>query len=122
MLENILKKLSEVSVRYKEIEDLLSKPAIIKDQDNFVKISKEYADLSPVVGVYQDFLNTQSAIEETALLTKDREVEVQALAEAELQTLKGRLVELEIELKKLLLPRDPDDSKDVNDDGKASSD
>ncbi len=113
MLESILNKLSEVSVRYKEIEDLLSQPAIIKDQDNFVKISKEYADLSPVVRVYQDFLNTQTAIEETALLTKDREVEVQALAEVELQTLKGRLVELEIELKKLLLPRDPDDSKDV---------
>ena len=113
MLENILNKLSEVSVRYKEIEDLLSQPAIIKDQDNFVKISKEYADLSPVVGVYQDFLNTQTAIEETVLLTKDREVEVQALAEVELQTLKGRLIELEIELKKLLLPRDPDDSKDV---------
>ena len=113
MLENILNKLSEVSERYKEIEDLLSQPAIIKDQDNFVKISKEYADLSPVVGVYQDFLITQSAIEETFLLTKDREVEVQALAEIELQTLKGHLVELEIELKKLLLPKDPDDSKDV---------
>ena len=113
MLENLLNKLSEVSARYKEIEDLLSQPAITKDQDNFVSISKEYADLSPIVGAYQDFLDTQSAIEETTFLTKDPEAEVQALAEVELQTLKEHLVELEIELKKLLLPRDPDDSKDV---------
>ena len=73
MIESILNKLSKVSERFKEIESLLNQPDITKDQENYVKISKEYADLSEVVGVYQDFLDTQSAIKEAALLTKDKD-------------------------------------------------
>ena len=113
MIESILNKLSKVSERFKEIESLLNQPDITKDQENYVKISKEYADLSEVVGVYQDFLDTQSAIKEAALLTKDKDTELQRLAEVELKELKRHLVKLELSIKGLLLPKDPDDSKNV---------
>ena len=110
MIESILNKLSKVSERFKEIESLLNQPDITKDQENYVKISKEYADLSEVVGVYQDFLDTQSAIKEAALLTKDKDTELQRLAEVELKELKRHLVKLELSIKGLLLPKDPDES------------
>ena len=55
MLESILNKLSEVSDRFYEIEGLLSKPDIINDQENYIALSKEYSDLTPVVTSYQNF-------------------------------------------------------------------
>ena len=113
MIDSILKKLSKASERYQEIEDLLSQPDVTSDQDNYVKLSKEYADLSTVVGVYKDFLTTQLSIDETKLLTKDADFEMQKLAEAELQELKDHQMKLEVDIKKLLLPQDPDDSKNV---------
>jgi len=49
MIESILSKLSEIASRYREIEDLLSQPDVTSDQENYIKISKEYSDLAPVL-------------------------------------------------------------------------
>ena len=55
MIESILTKLGDVSLRYEEIESLLSKPDITSNQEEFIKLSKEYADLSPVVNAFNAF-------------------------------------------------------------------
>ena len=113
MLESILNKLSEVSDRFYEIEGLLSKPDIINDQENYIALSKEYSDLTPVVKSYQKLLEVQATIEETSKLTEDKDTEIRELAASELKDLKGEADDLELQLKGLLLPKDPDDSKNV---------
>ena len=113
MLESILNKLSEVSDRFYEIEGLLSKPDIINDQENYIALSKEYSDLTPVVKSYQKLLEVQATIEETSKSTEDKDTEIRELAASELKDLKGEADDLELQLKGLLLPKDPDDSKNV---------
>ena len=113
MIESILSKLSEIASRYKEIEDLLSQPDVTSDQENYIKISKEYSDLAPVVNGYNEYLKAQNGLEEALALSKDEDPEMRAMAEGEISELKERTLDLEGEIKKLLLPKDPDDSKDV---------
>ena len=62
MIESILSKLSEIASRYKEIEDLLSQPDVTSDQENYIKISKEYSDLAPVVNGYNEYLKAQNGL------------------------------------------------------------
>tara|TARA_B110001454_G_C12719860_1_gene434245 strand:- start:1940 stop:3031 length:1092 start_codon:yes stop_codon:yes gene_type:complete len=113
MIESILSKLSEIASRYTEIEDLLSQPDVTNDQVNYIKISKEYSDLAPVVTNYKDYLEAQKGLEEAILLSKDEDQDMRVMAEGEIDELKKKTIELEAEIKKLLLPKDPDDSKDV---------
>ena len=113
MIESILSKLSEIAARYKEIEGLLSEPGITDNQENYIKISKEYSGLAPVFNGYSNFLKAQEDLEEAVLLSKDEDAEIKSMAEAEIYDLKEKILDLENEMKRLLLPQDPDDSKDV---------
>jgi len=113
MIESILSKLSEVASRYKEIEDLLSDPEVTKNQENYIKLSKEYSELSPVVSTYSEYLTANEDISEAVLLSKDEDSDIKIMAEAEILDLKEKINQLEIQIKQLLLPKDPDDSKDV---------
>ena len=113
MIESILSKLSEIASRYKDIENLLSQPDVTKDQDNYIQISKEYSDLAPVVNGYTKYLIAQEGLKEATLLLKDKDPDMRAMAESEVEELKQEILELENEIKKLLLPKDLDDSKDV---------
>ena len=70
MIESILSKLSEISLRYREIEDLLSQPDVTSDQDNYIRISKEYSDLAPVVICYRGYLEAQESLEEAISFSK----------------------------------------------------
>ena len=113
MIESILSKLSEVASRYKEIEDLLSDPEVTKNQENYIKLSKEYSELSPIVNTYSEYLAANEDISEAVLLSKDEDSDIKIMAEAEILDLKEKINQLEIQIKQLLLPKDPDDSKDV---------
>ena len=113
MIESILTKLEDVSSRYQEIESLLSQPDITSNQEEYIKLSKEYADLSPLVNAFISFKKAEADIEEAKLLMKDSDPEIKQMAELEFDDLKKSIDGLEIELKRLLLPKDPDDSKDV---------
>ena len=113
MIESILSKLSEVSERYIEIEDLLSQPDITSNQENYIKLSKEYSDLSPIVKAFKDYEKSESSLDEAKQLVKDGDPEIREMAEIEIEDLTASIKALEIEIKRLLLPKDPDDSKDV---------
>ena len=113
MIESILSKLSEVSERYVEIENLLSQPDITSNQENYIKLSKEYSDLSPIVKAFKDYLQSESSLDEAKQLVKDGDPEIREMAEIEIEDLTASIQALEIEIKRLLLPKDPDDSKDV---------
>ena len=113
MIESILSKLSEVSERYIEIENLLSQPDITSNQENYIKLSKEYSDLSPIVKAFKDYEKSESSLDEAKQLVKDGDPEIREMAEIEIEDLTASILVLEIEIKRLLLPKDPDDSKDV---------
>ena len=113
MIESILSKLSEVSERYVEIENLLSQPDITSNQENYIKLSKEYSDLSPIVKAFKDYVHSESSLDEAKQLVKDGDPEIREMAEIEIEDLTASILALETEIKRLLLPKDPDDSKDV---------
>jgi len=113
MIENILKKLSEVSLRFDEIEILLSKPDVTKDQENYIKLTKEYSEITPIVKSYKELIEVQEGIKEAESMKEDSDAELRELAELELEELNKKFSFLEQELKKLLLPKDPDDSRNV---------
>ena len=113
MIDSILNKLEDVSLRYAEIEALLSQPDVTSNQEEYIKLSKEYADLSPVGLAFSAFKNAEKGIEEAKILMKDTDPDIKEMAEMEFDSLKKDIEDLENDLKKLLLPKDPDDSKDV---------
>lgn len=106
-------KLTSLSDRFEEIAALLSSPDVISDQDRFRNLSKEYAELEPVVETYNQLLVAKEALEETQLMAEDEDPEIRELAKEELAELEEQLPPLEAELERLLLPRDPNDSRNI---------
>ena len=88
MIDSILTKLGDVSSRYEEIESLLSKPDVTSNQEEYIKLSKEYADLSPVVNAFVLSRKLKKILNEAKLLMKDSDPEIKEMAELEFETLK----------------------------------
>jgi peptide chain release factor 1 len=113
MKSSIRAKLENLSERYDEVSALLSDPGVIGNQDKFRGFSKEYAELEPVVKAFQQYVAVLNDIEDAKLLLKDGDADMREMAQEEVQE-KGVLLEpLELELEKLLLPKDPNDDKNV---------
>lgn len=114
MQPSIIKKLHILSERHKEIANLLSQPEIINDQNRYRELAKEYANLEPIVKCFQQFTDNSTQITETeSLLSEEKDPELKTLAQDELVALKNKQQELEQELQILLLPKDPNDDKNV---------
>ena len=113
MKASILAKLDHLADRYEEVGALLSDPDIIGDQNKFRELSKEYAELEPVVKCYQSYQEVVNDIEEAKLLLKDSDPDMRAMALEELKEGEAQQDALEMDLQKLLLPKDPNDDKNV---------
>ncbi|MBT4831925.1 MAG: peptide chain release factor 1 [Porticoccaceae bacterium] len=113
MKASILAKLDSLSERYEEVGALMSDPDIIGDQNKFRELSKEYAELEPVVRCYLSFQEVVSNIDEAKALAKDSDPDMRAMAQDELKEGEQQLEMLELDLQKLLLPKDPNDHKNV---------
>ncbi|MFC1495903.1 peptide chain release factor 1 [Candidatus Margulisiibacteriota bacterium] len=108
MLEN---KLSKVEERYKELEQLLSKPEIISDREKFENYSREFSELTEIVAPYRQIKQINKELEDSKALLEDPEME--ELARAEIEKLDNRKSKIESEIEILLLPKDPNDSKNI---------
>jgi peptide chain release factor 1 len=113
MKASILEKLQNISDRHEEIGALLSDPEVIGDQNRFRELSKEYAELEPVVKTYTEHMDVQANISEATLLLKDADTDMREMAQEELRSGEAELSVIETELQKLLLPKDPNDEKNV---------
>lgn len=113
MKASILEKLQHLSDRYEEVSALLSDPEVIAQQNRFRDLSREYAELEPVVKSYGDYQRVQVNIDEASQLLKDADADMREMAQEELQEGEARRAELEVDLQKLLLPKDPNDEKNV---------
>ncbi len=105
--------LEDVVDRFREVEGLLSDPTVVSDQTRYRGLTKEHADLSEVVAVYGKYKQVCGDIEGNRELLQDSDPEMKELAKAELPELEGLQAKLEDELKVLLLPKDPNDDKNI---------
>ncbi len=109
----MLDKLAGVEERFAKIEGLLSDPEIMKDQQAYRKYTREHAELNKIVSVFRGYKKVARNMEEAEELLRDGDEEIKELAREDLQASAERLVALEQELKWLLIPKDPNDKKNV---------
>jgi peptide chain release factor 1 len=109
----MLDRLAEVEKRYAELEALLSDPQLLGNQKEYSKIAKERADLEEMVSCYREWRKLELEIQENRQLLEEKEEAIRELAKEEIAVLRARKEGLEARLKYLLLPKDPNDSRNV---------
>ncbi|MCX7121414.1 MAG: peptide chain release factor 1 [Gammaproteobacteria bacterium] len=113
MKESLKHKLSTLSNRFTEISALLSDPDIINQQNKFRDLSKEYAQLEEIVKCFSHYEQNEKGMIAAEQMLTENDAEMQALAQEELSTLKESQADLEKQLQLLLLPKDPNDDRNV---------
>jgi peptide chain release factor 1 len=107
-------KLKEVEERYEALSQQLSKPEVIANRENFQKYSKEYSSLTELVTTYRSFSKAQEELQGSReLLQTTSDPDLRSMAEDEMKVLDGVVADLEKQLQILLLPKDPNDHKNV---------
>ncbi len=107
-------RLEDIVIRLDEILNELQEPDVANDQNRFRKLMKEQAELTPIAEAYKEYTTCKQNIEDSLeLLEEESDEEMRELAKEELNDSKARVEELEQELKILLLPKDPNDDKNV---------
>lgn len=107
-------RLEDIVKHYEELMLELNNPSVTEDQRRFRKIMKEQADLAPLVDTYKEYRTAKQDVEDSlALLDEENDEEMREMAKEELSDAKKRIEELEQKLKILLLPKDPNDDKNV---------
>jgi peptide chain release factor 1 len=107
----MLDKLKAIADRYVYLEEQLSDPSVLVDMDKFKKINKDYKDIQPIVEAYHEYKKVLDDVSQAKEMLSDSDM--REMAKEELMLLEPRVEELENEINTLLIPKDPDDSKDV---------
>lgn len=111
---NIKDKLEQVKERFEEVQTAMSDPAVFDDPDRYTELTKEHSELKELVEDYDEWVSIKKQIAGNEELIEDgEEPELTEMAREENDELKSRLEELEEEIKYKLIPKDPDDSKNV---------
>lgn len=106
-------KLNGVEDRYGQLEVLLSDPSVLQDRDAYQKYAREHAELTEIVTTYRTYKSIDQELDESLELIKDHDPEIKHLAKEEVERLTEEKDRLELKLKKLLIPKDPLDEKNV---------
>jgi peptide chain release factor 1 len=109
----MINKLEAIYQRYKDLEEKLSDPQLASDMNAFKKINKEYKDLQPIANTFLEYTTASSNLSNAKLMAKDTDPEMREMAELEIDDLNKQIEELNERIKVLLIPKDPEDSKDV---------
>lgn len=113
-MESLIDKLDGLEARFQEVSLLITDPSVIADMGRYVKLNREYHDLEPVMAARKEYLALQSTIAEAReLISSEYDQEMRQMAKEELEYSLQRITALEEEIKILLVPSDPLDSKDV---------
>ena len=113
MKASLLNKLDILQDRFEELTALLGDGEVISDQTKFRAYSKEYAEVEPIAATYALWLKVQADLEGAQALLKDNDPDMREMAVEEVREAKDRLVELEKDLQRMLLPKDPNDGRNV---------
>lgn len=110
----MIEKLQALAEKYDELTEKISDPDVISDQANWQKFMKQRADLEPVVETYRAFAKAQEELEDAKIMVaEETDEEMKEMAQMEVESLKETIEKLEGKLKILLLPKDPNDDKNV---------
>lgn len=113
MKESIKNKLANLQDRYEEIAALLSDGEVISNQDRFRTLSKEFSEIEPVVKAYAQFEQVQDQLKQAREMQKDADSDIREMADDEVKSIEAGLEQQELELQKLLLPKDEKDSCNI---------
>ncbi|MEQ9545981.1 MAG: peptide chain release factor 1 [Marinobacter sp.] len=113
MKASIQNRLEQLSDRFEEVSALLSDSSVISNQDKFRDLSREFAEIEPIVHCFQAWKKSVADIEEARELARDGDADMREMAEEELTLAEEKTDELDEELQHLMLPKDPNDGKNV---------
>src|SRR5437867_5589702 len=110
----MFERLDQIEARYEELTNALASPEIISDSSKYQKAAKAHSEIAPMVEKYREYKDlTKGIAESKAVLADEKDAEMRAYAQEELNQLEARVTAVEEELKVLLLPKDPNDEKDA---------
>lgn len=110
----MFQKLDDLLMRYEDLTAELNNPSVVENQTRFRKLMKEQSDLTPLVDAYKEYKACQQTVQDSLeLLDTESDEELREMAKEELNDAKARIEELEHTMKILLLPKDPNDDKNV---------
>jgi peptide chain release factor 1 len=110
----MINKLEAIKIRFEEVSELITSPDIVSNMKQFAKLTKEYKDLDRIVKKYEEYKNVLGNIENAKqVLSQEKDEEFREMAKMELDELQPLKESLEEEIKTLLIPKDPNDSKNV---------
>jgi peptide chain release factor 1 len=106
-------RLDQMEARYEDLGKQLSDPNIVSDQENYRKVSKQHRDMEPIVEKFREYRAVKNGIADAKAMLAESDPEIRAMAQEELAALEPRVEPIEDALKILLLPKDPNDEKNV---------
>jgi peptide chain release factor 1 len=109
MFENI----KEIEDRYEQLEKELARPEIIRDQKTYKRYSKEHSHLHPIIDSFRKYTAIQEEIQKNRSLLDDPDQEIRKLAREDIETSRSELLKIEQDIRLLLLPKDPNDEKNI---------
>jgi peptide chain release factor 1 len=109
----MFERLEQIAARYEDLGRQLGSDEIVNDHLAYQKLAKQHRDLQPVVNKFREYQKIQAGIADSTSMLKEEDAEIRAMAEEELAGLEERLPKVEEEIKLLLLPKDPNDEKNV---------
>jgi peptide chain release factor 1 len=109
----MFQRIKDIEKRYEELERLLSDPAVIANRSEYQKCAKEHADLTALIEAFRDYEKTGLQLDEAQQMLREGDEELREMAKEEIPLLKARVEELEQRITVLLLPKDPNDDKNV---------
>jgi len=113
-VRTVFDKLEDLLIRFEEIMGELNEPTVANNQERFRKLMKEQSDLTPIVNAYKEYKKSKQDVEDSlVMLDEESDEDMREMLKEELNGAKKRIEELEQELKILLLPKDPNDDKNV---------
>ena len=109
----MFERLEQIAARFEELGNQMADPEVLSDHEKYQKIAKQHRELEPVVEKFREFREVKTGIADARLMLNESDAEIRAMAQEELLVLEERLPGIEEELKLLLLPKDPNDEKNV---------
>lgn len=111
---SLIERLDILEPRFEEVSTLITDPAVIADQQRYVRLTKEYHDLERMLQAKREYVNALASVEESKqILAEEEDEEMRQLARQELEEAQARIPELEERIKLMLVPADPDDAKNA---------
>ena len=110
----MFERLDQIETKYQELNEALASPDIVSDSSRYQKTAKAHSELASIVERYREYKDLKRGIADTkTMLLQEHDADLKAMAEEELATLQTRLDQTEADLKVLLLPKDPNDERNV---------